>query len=135
LSYRPDQAARMLSRSRYFSVMLYHVRPGSESEFAEALRTRRDIFDTVNLDRPDIAYQVISGAPAGTYLLFAPLTSLKTLDEGFGRRSAAIEPRAANKAMAAAEISRGQLLFRIQPQISYVSDEVASEAPEFWRPK
>jgi hypothetical protein len=135
LSYRPDQAARMLSRTRYFSVMLYHVRPGAETAFSEALKTRKDVFDTINLDRPDIAYQVVSGAPAGTYLLFAPLTSLKTLDEGLGRRSSSIEPRASNKTLSDAEINRGQLLFRIQPQISYVSDEFASESPEFWRPR
>jgi hypothetical protein len=115
--------------------MMYRVRPGTETEFAEALRARRDILDTINLDRPDLAYQVVSGAPAGTYLLFAPLASLRTLDEGLARRTGAIEPRAANKALADAEISRGQVLFRIQPRISYVSDELAAEAPEFWRNK
>ena len=135
LSYRPDQAARMLSKARYFSVMMYRVRPGSEADFADALRARRDILDTINLDRPDLAYQVVSGAPAGTYLLFAPLASLRTLDEGLARRTGAIEPRAANKALADAEISRGQVLFRIQPRISYVSDELAAESPEFWRNK
>ena len=135
LSYRPDQAARTLPKARYFSVMTYRIRPGSEAEFAEALRARRDVLDAINLDRPDLAYQVVSGAPAGTFLLFAPLASLKSLDEGLARRTGAIEPRAANKALSDAEISRGQLLFRIQPRLSYVSDDLAAEAPEFWRNK
>ena len=82
-------------------------------------------------------YQVISGAPSATYLLLAPLTSLRSLDEGLGRRSLRTESRssAANKSGPDIELSRGQLLFRVQPRISYVSDEFASEAQEFWRQK
>jgi len=133
LSYRPDQAARMLAKTRYFSVTLYQVRPGAAPDFGEALRTRRDVLDTINLDRPDMSNQVVSGAPSGTYLVFAPLTSLKSLDEGFARRSASVEPRGANKALSSAEINRDQLLFRMQPRISYVSDEFAAESLEFWR--
>jgi len=136
-SYRPDQAARMLPRTRYFSVTLYRTRPGADGEFSELLRARKDFFDSMNLDRPDIAYQVISGAPSATYLLLAPLTSLRSLDEGLGRRSLRTESRSAvaNKAGSDIELSRGQLLFRVQPRISYVSDEFASEAQEFWRQK
>jgi hypothetical protein len=136
-SYRPDQAARMLPRTRYFSVTLYRTRPGADADFSELLRTRKDFFDSMNLDRPEIAYQVISGAPSATYLLLAPLTSLRSLDEGLGRRTLRAEsrPAATDKSGSDIELSRGQLLFRVQPRISYVSDEFASEAQEFWRQK
>jgi hypothetical protein len=130
-SYRPDQAARLLSRSRYFSVTLYRIRSGGDSEFLELLKARKDFFDSINLDRPEIAYQVISGAPSATYLLLAPLTSLKTLDELLGK-SVRVEP--GHKSGSQIELSRGQLLFQVHPRISYVSDEFASEFPEFWRP-
>src|SRR5207249_969364 len=136
-SYRPDQAARMLPRTRYFSVTLYRTRPGADANFSELLRTRKDFFDSMNLDRPEIAYQVISGAPSATYLFLAPLTSLRSLDEGLGRKSLRAEsrPAATNKSGSDIELSRGQLLFRVQPRISYVSDEFASEAQEFCRQK
>jgi hypothetical protein len=126
-SYRPDQAARMLPRTRYFSVSLYRIRPGADGDFAELLRARKDFFDSINLDRPEIAYQIISGTPSTTYLLLAPLTSLKSLDEGLARRPIRAEPRsgAANKAGVDIELSRSQLLFRVQPRMSYVSDEFA----------
>ena len=130
-SYRPDQAARLLSRTRYFSVTLYRIRSGADSEFLELLKARKDFFDSVNLDRPEIAYQVISGAPSTTYLLLTPLTSLKTLDESLGK-SVRAEP--GHKSGSPIELSRSQLLFQVQPRISYVSDEFASEFPEFWRP-
>ena len=134
-SYRPDQAARMLPRTRYFSVSLYRIRPGADGDFSELLRARKDFFDSINLDRPEIAYQIISGTPSTTYLLLAPLTSLKTLDEALGKRPIRAEPRSGsgNKAGADIELSRSQLLFRVQPRMSYVSDEFASEAVEFWR--
>jgi hypothetical protein len=130
-SYRPDQAARMLPRTRYFSVSLYRIRPGADGDFSELLRARKDMFDSINLDRPEIAYQIVSGTPSTTYLLLAPLTSLKSLDEALGRRPLRAEPR--NKAGSDFELSRSQLLFRVQPRMSYVSDEFASEALEFWR--
>ena len=130
-SYRPDQAARLLSRTRYFSVTLYRIRSGADSEFLELLKARKDFFDSVNLDRPEIAYQVISGAPSATYLLLAPLTSLKTLDESLGK-SVRAEP--GHKSGSQIELSRSHLLFQVRPRISYVSDEFASEFPEFWRP-
>ncbi len=130
-SYRPDQAARLLSRTRYFSVTLYRIRPGADSEFLELLKARKDFFDSVNLDRPEIAYHVISGAPSATYLLLAPLTSLKTLDESLGK-SVRAEP--GHKSGSPIELSRSHLLFQVRPRISYVSDEFASEFPEFWRP-
>jgi len=130
-SYRPDQAARLLSRTRYFSITLYRIRSGADSEFLELLKARKDFFDSVNLDRPEIAYQVISGAPSATYLLLAPLTSLKTLDESLGK-SVRAEP--GHKSGSQIELSRSHLLFQVRPRISYVSDEFASEFPEFWRP-
>src|SRR5207249_1814784 len=129
-SYRPDQAARMLPRTRYFSVTLYRTRPGADGEVSELLRARKDFFDSMNLDRPDIAYQVISGAPSATYLLLAPLTSLRSLDELLGK-SVHTEP--GRKSASQIELTRSQLLFRVHPRISYVSDEFASDFPEFWR--
>jgi len=137
-SYRPDQAIRLFPKARYFLVSIYLVRPGAEADFFESVRLRKGNLDSVNLDRPEIAYQVISGAPAGTYLFLAPLTSLKTLDEGLARTSTYVEsnpPGAKAGNGAQGEISRGRLLFRMEPGMSYVSDDFASDALEFWRPK
>src|SRR5581483_6041551 len=82
LSYRPDQAIRLFPRARYFHVTIYRVRGGSESDFARLVTLRRASLDSVNLDRPDIAYDVISGSPSGTYVFFSPVVSLRSLDDG-----------------------------------------------------
>jgi len=138
-SYRPDQAIRLFPKARYFLVSIYRVRPGAEADFVESVKLRRGNFDSINLDRPEIAYQVISGAASGTYLFLAPLTSLKTLDDGLSRASGSIgsttPPGAKAENKVEGEISREHLLFRVEPGMSYVSDDFASDAPDFWRPK
>jgi hypothetical protein len=95
--------------------------------------------DSVNLDRPDLAYQVISGAPSGTFIFLAPLASLKTMDEGvaetpvYAEATAAARAKTASKVSADGEISREHLLFRVEPRMSYVSDDFAEADRQFWR--
>ena len=128
----------MLPKARYIHVSIYQTRPGADAEFAEVVKLRRSSFDSINLDRPELAYQVISGASSGTYLFVAPLPSLKTFDDGLAKAPVYAESAAAAKAgskvTAQSEISRSNLLFRVEPGMSYVSDDFASGDPEFWRP-
>jgi len=141
LSYRPDQAIRMYPKARYFQVSIYRIRPGADSDFADLVRLRRQALDSVNLNRPDIAYQVISGAESGTYVFLGPLVSLATLDSGLanspvyadGVADASVEAR--RKITADGEMSRENLLFRIDPRISNVSEAFASDESEFWHGK
>ena len=140
LSYRPDLAVKLLPRARYFQISTYRIRPGTGTEFGELMRIRRAAYDTINLDRPEMAYQVISGAPSGTYIMIAPLTSLKTLDNGSLRTAGyatAVGDMGSNSRKIAAEIelSREHQLLRVEPDLSYVSEEFAEPGPDFWRPK
>jgi hypothetical protein len=135
-SYRPDLAIKLFPRAHYFHISLHRIRPGSEAEFAEIVKNRRSGFDRLNLDRPDIAYQVISGAQADMYIFVAPLTSLKTLDDALARMPAVLEgTRSASKNPLDVEISREHLLLRVEPQISWVSEGFVAADPEFWKPK
>jgi hypothetical protein len=131
-SYRPEQAIQTLQRARYCQVSIYRIRPGTEAAFAELVKSRRVAFDAVNLDRPEMAYQVISGAPAGTYLFFAPLASLQVLDEGLAKAPLHADGVAAEAR--ASEFEREHLLYRVEPALSWVSDGFASADPEFWHP-
>jgi hypothetical protein len=141
LSYRPDQAIRLFPKARYFQISVYRIRPGGAGDFAELVRLRRLTSATVNLDRPELAYRVISGAPEGTYLFLAPITSLRTMDDGVGQLPvyaegiAAAKAKDAPKIAADSEISHEHLLFRINPRISYVSDAFAESDQEFWHGK
>jgi hypothetical protein len=140
-SYRPEQAIRMFPRSRYFHVTIYRIRAGTEADFGELVKLRRASQDSVNLDRPDIAYEVVSGEPSGTFVFLAPIASLKTFDEGvpnipvYAESLADARSKARSKIAPDSELSREHLLFRVEPRLSYVSDEFASVDRDFWRPK
>jgi len=140
LSYHPDQAIRAFPKARYVRVTIHHVRPGLEPDFAKLVGLRQQSNDTINLDRPELLYQVISGAPSSTYVVLSPLNTLRSLDEGLPDLPAYAAPIADAKAKAepkAADflISREHLLFRVEPGLSYVSDGFAAGDSEFWRGK
>src|ERR1017187_7072182 len=133
-SYRPEQATQALLKVRYCQVSIYQVHPYRESEFAELVESRRLLFDSINLDRPDIAYYVLSGAASGTYVFLAPLPSLKVLDDGWAKAPAHAENIPAESAKTGG-FTREHLLFGVEPATSWVSDDFASADPEFWRGK
>jgi len=139
-SHRPEEAVQALRKVRYFQVSLYRTGLGSEQEFAELLRARKASLDSINLDRPDLVYQVISGAPSGTYLVISPLASLRAIDEGVSRSAAAYlrstgspSARAGTSPRAGSELSHENLLFRVEPRFSVVSAEIAEADPGFWK--
>ena len=143
LSYRPDQAMRLLPKARYFYASIFQIKPGSDADFAELVKLRRLGYDSINLDRPEIAYHLLSGGPAGTYVFLAPLTSLRAFDNGLAKTPAYAEAvvesgaKSGRKIAADIELIREHYLLRTMPQLSYVPDEFAMENPEFWgsRPK
>ena len=134
LSYRPEQAIQTLRKARYCQVSIYRVRPGSEADFGELVKSRRIVFDSINLDRPDVAYSIVAGGESGTFVFLAPMTSLKVLDEGMAKAPAYAENVAAGSSKTAG-IAREHLLLRVEPGLSWVSDDFASADAEFWRGK
>jgi hypothetical protein len=141
LSYRPSEAVRLLAKSRYFQVSVFRIRPGTEAEFGDVVRLRRATADAVNLERPDLGFQVMSGAPAGTFVFLSPIVTLRNMDEGvnpvpvYAEGLANARRTEGKQAAAEVEISREHLLFRVEPRISYVADDFAQVDPEFWRGK
>jgi len=139
-SYRPEEAIRAFPKARYIRVTIHRIRAGLEAEFGELVKLRKLTNDSVNLDRPELVYHVVSGEPSGTYIVLSPLNSLRVMDEGvidvpvYAAPVAGALARAAPKA-ADIEISREHLLFRVEPRLSYVSDDFAAGDPNFWRPK
>lgn len=138
LSYRPVDAMKALSLARYFQVTIFRTRPGTSYEFAEVMRMRNAAQDYINLDRPEIGYQIISGAESGTYVFLAPMQSLSAIDNAitatWGRTDVAAHAarQASNKAAGEADIWREQLLFRVEPRMSFVSETFGAGSPEFW---
>jgi hypothetical protein len=120
-SYRPQEALQLVSKATYYHVSIYRSLSGADADFAEVNRERRAGLASVNLDRPDIAYEVIGGAPSGTYLVLAPLTSLRTLDDGIAARSVR-GGGGGGAAAAKAGVTREHLLFHVEPRMGYVPE-------------
>jgi hypothetical protein len=139
LSYRPVDAIKALPGARYFQVTFFQTRPGASMEFAEVMRIRNAAQDQVNVDRPEIGYQIISGGESGTYVFLAPMPSLNTIDNAIARTWGNPDGHGARQATgklaADGDITREQMLFRVEPRISYVSEAFAAAAPDFWNQK
>lgn len=138
LSFNPDfDVAQM----RYFAITTVRVRPGRDAEYADYVRS------VVNIARdkakPDnfhvVCFQVISGAPGGTYMFFRPMKSLGELDQNVGAKVRAAMSddmkKAADKANADTVIVSEGATYAFEPSMSYVPKDMAMRDPGFWNPK
>ena len=134
-SYRPDLAIKAFVRARYFQVSVHHFRAGGDNDFGEIMKARRNGLDRINLDRPDIVYQVVSGSTRESFIVLTPLASLKTLDDAMARMPASGESgaRPRDKIAADIELNRENFLLRVDPKISIVNPSFAGADPDFWK--
>lgn len=141
MSYHGKELVETLPKARFFNVITFRVRQDHDQEFVELAKTAVAALDKAGSDQPVATYQIVSGAPNGTYLLFEPTASMKSLDQG-PARSAAFYRAMGDSAMKKFMKSAGEtiateesVLFGINPKMSYVSKELAAGDPEFWTPK
>ncbi len=141
LSYKADQFMGVLPKMRYISTTVVRIRPRTDVQLAELGRKAVAAYERAMLDQPVATYQIVSGGASGMYLLFAPMRSMKTLDEAPERQRAMVQALGTEGAMAftraASEVitSEEVLLLAMSPKMSYVSKEFAAVDPEFWNPK
>ena len=84
--YRPELSFNPgieLPKMRYFAVTTVRVKPGHDAQYADFVQKIVNVArDKAKVDMLHIAvFQVISGAPGGTYLVFRPMKSLGELDQ------------------------------------------------------
>jgi hypothetical protein len=132
-SIRAAEAIRIFPKTRYFRVSIYRDKPTSSQTISAVSQELRQEYAPVNLVRPQLVYRVISGAPASTYIVLAPLTSLRQIDDAVLQVPAYLEPGAGSTSDH--EVGREHLMFRVEPQLSYVSTEFAGEDAAYWKPQ
>ena len=141
LSFHGQQLMQTLPMMRYFNVITMRIRPEHDEDFAEVAKMAAAAAERSKNDQPAATYQIVSGAPSGTYLLFEPTASLKSLDAEPQRLQALFEAmgeggkkrflKLAGESIAFEEPQ----LFAIDPKMSYVSRQISSADPAFWIPK
>jgi hypothetical protein len=143
--YRPELSfnpGAPIPQMRYFSVSTVRIRPGNEAKYVDYLQKTLNVART-KAKLPEnfhiAVYQVISGAPSGTFLVFRPMKSLAELDNPIGRtvRNAMTEDmkKDADKANSEAVISSETATYAFMPRLSFLPKEFTSMDAAFWTPQ
>ena len=136
LGYRTDSID--LAKARFMEVVEVRVRPGHERDFAEAAKIMGAAHEGAKVNAAAMVYQVQSGTPGPTFLVFLPMRSLSELDEilALGRevRRATAEGGRLGEIERDAYISSETNLYAASPDQSHVSEEFAASDPEYWKP-
>lgn len=138
LSYRPNFK---LSEMRYYTVTTMTVRQGYDSAFADIRKLVQAGHDRTKMDEHWAMFQVVSGMPSSTYLLFLPMKSLNEADVAVASHGkpyldaiGADGRRQVQEFARAGYVSVESNLFAFSPKMSYPSEEVASGDPTYWKP-
>lgn len=139
MSYRADYDT---AKMRYFRVTVLRLNPGYGRDFEQARKIVNDAHDKLKLDEHWSVYQVMAGAPDGTYIILYPMASLAEWDKGEEMHGKAYQEALgdANRDrlrdfQRAAVAHSETLLFNFSPRMSYLPKEFIERAPEFWAPK
>jgi hypothetical protein len=141
MSYRAERMMNVMPQSRYFSIETFRVRLGRDEDFAAGSKLFRDAFEKMKREQPFVMYQVIMGAPEGTYLLFSPLKSLKEVDDDYANQGALMQAMGEEnmknlmKGVGDVFVTMENNIWAFNPQMSNVSKEFAAGDPKFWAPK
>jgi hypothetical protein len=138
--YRGDLSkpgATPVANGRYFGITMFRVRPGHETDFMDAAK----LYGTVVADAKSsdnwAVYQVVSGMPTPTFLVFTLMKSLSEMDPG-------ADAAAMDKAMTADRqkkfsdlassgiISTTNIILRLAPRMSTMPKEFTDLDPSFW---
>ncbi len=129
-----------LSKARYFDIGVFHVKQGRSGEFEETVKTVKAAFEKANPDAHWATYQIAYGQPDGMYLFITLRHSASEIDADYTHYkdfAAALGEDGMKKldesAARSIESSENQL-FQINPNMSYVSEEMIKADP-FWKPK
>jgi len=140
LSYHGQDLMQGLPKARFFNISMVRVANGHGQDFTELGRMAVDAATKTIDQQPLAVYQVVSGLPEGTFMLFEPTDSLKMLDSAQDRSQAMLQAMGDSgskrflKLAGDAIASEESLLFSVSPKMSYVSKEFAAGDPAFWNP-
>jgi hypothetical protein len=138
--YREDMSygVEPLGAAHGFFVRTLRVRPGHDSEYVELRKALKETVEKGHVSGVhSVVFQVIAGAPTGTYLVFSPFTSLAERDapnEAMRTAMADLGPKI-NDLAGKAILGSDDQIFTFNPKYSNPSPDMVSAAPDFWKPK
>ena len=139
MSYHADKFNP--AKSHYVMVGTFRVKLGRDADFLAGVKTYFGAFEKANIDECILAYQVVAGAPSGTYLFFTMMDSMKVLDEEPARMQSVQQAMGAEnfaqfmKGTGDVIVSIEDTLLEVKPGMSYAPQQFIDADPGFWKPK
>ena len=133
---RPD-----LAQMRYLEISAYHVRPGHNKEWREAVKMVKEAYEKGVPTAHWGMFDQIFGGEGGTHLVLTARKSLAEDEQGaedqkkFAAAMGEDGMKKLDELVAAAIESSQHQVFAFNPRMSYIYPEWAKEDPDFWKPK
>jgi len=130
-----------LTTMRFWQITTFRVKPGHGEDFAAAAKAWASASARSGSSANWRTYEVVAGAPGGTYLVFGSVVSFADFDKGMAedeatRKGLTFEERTAlQKYSTDAALSTVTNRYRLDPRQSYVPAETRQKDPAFWMPK
>jgi hypothetical protein len=130
-----------IAKMRFWEITTFRAKPGHGEDFAAAAKAWASASARSAPSASWRTYEVVAGAPGGTYLVFGSVPSFAEFDKGMAESEATwkgltFEERTAlQKYDTDAALNTVTNRFRLDPRQSYVPAEVRQKDPAFWMPK
>jgi hypothetical protein len=140
--FREDQSHHPttdIGSARMMDIEVFRLKPGHEAEWDTIVKLVKDAYAKGVEGHWDMFQMVYGGGPA--YVVISPLKGGAEIDRNWAAGKKFEEAMGAEGMKKLGELSASCIesiednLFMINPKMSYVPDDVAKSAPEFWRPK
>jgi len=142
--YRPDLSYNVekadMPHSRYWEVVIFHMRSGHHEQFEEITKLYRDANLKIGQNTPWVTYEGLTGV-TGAYLVLMPMTSLKDQDSGLAHQKdfgAALGDEGKGKMNKLSEESVASVednIWMVIPEWSIVEKSWIEADPQYWAPE
>jgi hypothetical protein len=143
-SARPDLSHGTfpdVSKVRFYEITVFQVKPGYENAFAGVAKAYAGAAGRSAPKASWRVYEVIAGAPSGTFLVFSSLQSYGEFDQAIADNVSMMKSFSAEDAISLQKFSAEGMIsaetnrFRLDPLQSYVTRSVRESDQAFWMPK
>ena len=131
-----------ISKVRFYEITEFHVKPGHEDGFALLAKAYAAAAGKVAPKSSWRTYQVMAGAPGGTYWVLSSFESFGDFDRAMAEGMSMVGSFSAEDASTAQKFEAEGYSsppetnrYRLDPQQSYVSRAVREKDAAFWMPK
>jgi hypothetical protein len=139
LSYRPGVSIPL---TRYMNIAIVRIRPGHITDYEDSRKIIKAAHEKTALKFNYSGYQVISGMPAGTFMVMSYGRTLADFDAATEIHGKAYDDaigddgrKKLNENAAAGTIGIDSMIFAVDPRMSNPDKATIDADPAFWAPK